>query len=80
VGDILVLLGLGILIPYQQYIVTFWGGIIIALLYTLYLLFKGVKNIRKIKVPMMPFFSLSFVISLIYGNQLFDILLKFLGI
>ncbi|MFA5633615.1 MAG: prepilin peptidase [Candidatus Dojkabacteria bacterium] len=79
-GDILVLLGLGILIPYQQYIFTFWGGIIVALLYTLYLLFKGVKNIKKVKISMIPFFSFSFVISLIYGYELFDILLKFLKI
>ncbi len=80
IGDILVLLGLGILIPYQQYIFTFWGGIIVALLYTLYLLLKGVENIKKVKIPMIPFFSFSFVISFIYGYELFDILLKFLKI
>lgn len=79
-GDILVLLGLGVLISYEQYIVMFWGGIIIALLYTPYLLFKGVKNIRKVKVPMIPFFSLSFIISLVWGYEIFNNLLKFLGI
>jgi prepilin signal peptidase PulO-like enzyme (type II secretory pathway) len=78
-GDILVLLGLGILIDYRQYIVIFWGGIVIALLYSIMLIIKEKKDIRKTKIPMIPFFSLSFVISLIYGYQIHEILLKFLG-
>lgn len=79
-GDILVLLGLGILVNYRQYIIMFWLGILIALLYSLLLVIKKKKNIRKIKIPMIPFFSLSFVISLIYWEQIYQILLKYLGI
>ena len=78
-GDILVLLGLGVLMTYQEYIVMFWVGIILALLYSFYLVFKGVENIRKVKVPMIPFFSLSFVITLLYGTMIYDFLLKLLG-
>ena len=78
-GDILVLVGLGVILEYSQFLILFWGGIIFALLYSLSLvLFKKV-NIKKAKVPMIPFFSLAFLVSIFWGDILFNSLLKFLG-
>lgn len=79
-GDILVLLGTGILLSKEQYTVMFWSGIVLALLYPLILILKGKKNIKKVKVPMIPFFTLSFVLSVIYGEQIYTYFLKILEI
>jgi prepilin signal peptidase PulO-like enzyme (type II secretory pathway) len=80
VGDLLVLLGLGILVPWQQYLVMFWLGIMIALLYSLILLATKKINLKGAKIPMIPFFSISFVLTLLYGEELYYILLNFMKI
>jgi prepilin signal peptidase PulO-like enzyme (type II secretory pathway) len=77
-GDILVLLGIGILVSYKQYIVIFWLGIVIALLYSMYLIVFKKKEIKNTKVPMIPFFTISYVISILYGDIIFDYLLKYI--
>ena len=79
-GDLLVLLGLGILMSWQQYLVMFCLGIIIALLYSLILLISKKISIKGGKVPMIPFFAISIVITLLYGQQLYYILLNFMKI
>lgn len=79
-GDLLVLLGLGILINWQQYLVMFWLGILVALLYSLVLLVKERVDIKKAKVPMIPFFTISFTITILYGEQIYAYLLKLMGI
>ena len=79
-GDILVLLGVGILLTWQEYLVMFWLGILIALLYSLVLIVKDKVSIKKTKVPMIPFFTISFTITILYGQQLSLYLLKLMGI
>jgi leader peptidase (prepilin peptidase)/N-methyltransferase len=79
-GDLLILFGLGILISWQQYLVMFWLGIIIALLYSLVLLASKKISLKGAKVPMIPFFSISFVITVLYGEQIYYYLLNFVEI
>jgi leader peptidase (prepilin peptidase)/N-methyltransferase len=80
IGDLLLLLGLGILINWQQYLVMFWLGILIALLYSVTLIVKEKVNIKETKVPMIPFFTISFTVTILYGEQIYDYLLKLMGI
>ena len=77
-GDILVLLGMGILVNYKQYLVIFWLGIIIALLYSIYLIVFKKSEIKNTKVPMIPFFTISYVVSILYGDVIFNYLLKYI--
>jgi len=77
-GDILIILGLGVLISKEQFIVFFWLSIIIALLYSLILILRKKINIKNAKVPMVPFLSIAFVISIIYGEFLWNHILKLL--
>jgi prepilin signal peptidase PulO-like enzyme (type II secretory pathway) len=79
-GDLLVLLGLGILISWQQYLVMFWLGILVALLYSLILIVKDKVSIKETKVPMIPFFTISFTVTILYGEQIYEYLLKLMGI
>lgn len=79
-GDILLILGLGILLSKEQFIVFFWLSIIIALLYSIGLMIVKKVNIKKTKVPMVPFLSIAFVISVIYGEVIWSYVLKFLEI
>jgi prepilin signal peptidase PulO-like enzyme (type II secretory pathway) len=79
-GDLLVLLGLGILITWQQYIVMFWLGIIFALLYSLVLLITKKIELKGAKIPMIPFFALSFVVAVLYGDRIYYILLNLMKI
>jgi len=79
-GDILLILGLGILISKEQFIVFFWLSIIIALFYSVvFVIVKRIK-IKKAKVPMVPFLSIGFVISTVYGEVIWNWVLKFLQI
>lgn len=77
-GDILIILGLGILISKEQFIIFFWLSIIIALLYSIGMMIIKKINIKKAKVPMLPFLSMSFVISVIYGEAIWSCIIKFL--
>lgn len=79
-GDILILLGIGLILPFKSFILLFWLSIFTALLYAiLYALLKK-KKLRGIKIPMVPFFMFSFIISSMWGVKMFDILLHLLGI
>jgi len=77
-GDILIILGLGILISKEQFIVFFWLSIITALLYSIAIIIKKKINIKKAKIPMVPFLSIAFVISIIYGETIWGCILKLL--
>ena len=79
-GDLFVLLGLGILISWQKYLVMFWLGIIIALLYSLILIISKKISIRGAKIPMIPFISISFVITVLWGEKIYSFLLNFMKI
>lgn len=79
-GDILLILGLGVLISKEQFIVFFWFSIVIALLYSIAFLIIKKVSIKKAKVPMVPFLSISFVISVIYGEHIWEYILKLLEI
>lgn len=80
IGDLLVLLGLGILISWQRYLVMFWLGIIIALFYSLILIASKKISIKGAKIPMIPFFSISFVTTVLYGEKIYSFLLNFMKI
>jgi len=79
-GDILIILGLGILLTREQFIIFFWLSILIALLYSFFVMIKDRINIKKAKIPMVPFLGISFVISILYGDILWIFVLKFLGL
>ena len=78
-GDILILFSLGILFDWSNFLVLFWLGIMLALLYSAILIVRGEKNIRKIKIPMVPFFSMAFPIVALYGDQIYTLLVEFLN-
>ncbi|MDD4381969.1 MAG: prepilin peptidase [Candidatus Dojkabacteria bacterium] len=75
-GDILILFSVGILQTPKQMVCTFWLGVLIALLYSIIIIIRKKIDIKKAKIPMVPFFSVAFVISLIYGEALVEMLLK----
>ena len=75
-GDILVLLGLGILLGYQQYIVMFWTSILVALFYSLIYIFLKKKKIHNTYVPMIPSISVAYVIALVWGEKIFAYILE----
>ncbi|MBU1120096.1 prepilin peptidase [Patescibacteria group bacterium] len=77
-GDILIILGLGVLISKEQFIIFFWLSIIIALLYSILFMIRKKIDIKKAKVPMVPFLSIAFVIAIIYGEVLWGHILKLL--
>jgi prepilin signal peptidase PulO-like enzyme (type II secretory pathway) len=79
-GDLLILLGLGILISWKQYLVMFWLGIMIALLYSLTLIVSKKITLKGAKIPMIPFISISFVITILYGEKIYSFLLNFMKI
>lgn len=79
-GDILVLFSIGILQTFEEFLVTFWLAIFIALFYSLIFIVRKKEDIKKAKVPMVPFISLAFSISVLYGEAIYEQLLKWMGI
>lgn len=78
IGDILIILGLGILISWKQTVVFFWLSIAIALLYSLgYIAFTNTE-LKKAKIPMVPFLSIAYILSLMYGDTIFWYIIKLL--
>lgn len=77
-GDILVLISFGIVTDYKSYLIIFWLGVIIALLYSILVIIVKKRNMKKVKIPMIPFFAISFVIGTIYGGPIFDYLFNIL--
>lgn len=79
-GDILIILGLGILMSQHQFVIFFWLAILIALLYSFFMIIKEKINIKKAKIPMLPFLAISFVLSIVYGEIIWTYILKLLEI
>ncbi len=79
-GDILILLGAGTLLNWQQYLVMFWMGILVALLYSVIIIIKDKVKIKGAKIPMIPFFTISFILTTLYGEEIYIHLLKLMGI
>ncbi len=78
IGDILIILGLGMLISWRQMLVFFWLSIIIALFYSLgYIALTNIE-LKKAKVPMVPFLSIAYILSLMYGDTIFWYIIKLL--
>lgn len=78
-GDILVILGIGILLSQHQFLIFFWGTILIALCYAITYVLVNKVAIRGTKVPLLPFLSIAFVISTVFGEILAINLLNFMG-
>lgn len=80
IGDILVFLALGILLSPSQFFVLFWLSIVTALLYSIIYCLMYRKNIKKLKIPMIPFVSIAYILTLLYGETIWKLLLKYLSI
>lgn len=79
-GDILILFSLGILQSFGEFFITFWFAIFIALLYSLIFIVRKKEDIKKTKIPMIPFISMAFTISILWGETIYFQLLKWIGI
>ncbi len=75
-GDILILLALGLALSYKEFTVLFWLSIFTALLYAILLGVLQKKRLKGIKIPMIPFFTISYLIASIWGTVIFDFLLE----
>ena len=73
-GDMLILLGVGILLNYQQFAIFFWTAILVALLYSIVMIIVKKKEIKNTKIPMVPFLTIGYLIATIYGEQIFKYL------
>ncbi len=71
-GDMLVLLALGLILPYKGYITMFWISIFSALFYAILVGIIKKKNMKKVKIPMIPFFTLAFLIASLWGEIIFN--------
>ncbi|HOV29909.1 MAG TPA: prepilin peptidase [Candidatus Dojkabacteria bacterium] len=75
-GDILVLGGIGLQMDYKNFLVMFWvsvlGALFVSILYGAF----TKKDLRKIKIPMIPFFMISFTISCVFGEYIFDFVIN----
>lgn len=76
-GDMLILLALGLTLSLKEYVVMFWITIFSALLYAILVGVVKKKNMRKVKIPMVPFFTISFLISSIWAIAIFDSIFSF---
>mgnify|MGYP001292089195 CR=1 FL=1 len=75
-GDFLILLSLGLALTYKQFVVLFWLSIFTALLYAICFSILQKKRLKGIKIPMIPFFTISYLVASIWGVTIFDFLLE----
>lgn len=75
-GDILLLLGVGIALGYRNFLTMFWLSIITSLLYSFIYMIVKKKKLKGVKIPMVPFFTVSFLFSVIYGEKIIDFILN----
>lgn len=80
IGDILVIFGLGILLTQAQCLSFFWLTIMISLIYALLSSLVSKKSLKGMRIYMIPFISISFLLASIYGEQLWQVVLKLTGI
>jgi len=77
-GDILVLLSIGLTVLPEQFLIIFWFSILSALFYAILYGLITKKNLKEVKIPMIPFVSLSFLLGAVYGNEIFSTILQLL--
>ena len=77
-GDILVLLSIGLTVLPEQFLIIFWFSILSALFYAILYGLITKKNLKEVKIPMIPFVTLSFLLGAVYGNEIFSTILQFL--
>jgi len=75
-GDILILLSLGLVLNYKEYLIAFWLSIIFALLYSVIFSVITKRSLKGFKIPMVPFFTFAFLLSSIWGIAIYDFLLN----
>lgn len=80
IGDLLMIGVIGILFSYEQFLVFFWLAIFVAFIYSLVLIIIKKINIKKATLPMIPFFAISFIITCLYGVNIFELLVKYICI
>lgn len=79
-GDLFLLVGLGMLFSPSLFVVFFWLSIFISLIYSLLFAIIKKKKIRNLKIPMIPFLSISFFLTLLYGEKIYLLLLNLMGL
>lgn len=79
-GDMLLLVGLGLVMEYRSFLVMFWFGILLALFCSICYSILRKKNLKGMKIPMVPFFAISFVVGALYGIYLYDLLFDLVSI
>jgi len=75
VGDFLILFSLSIFLNTQQFWLLFWISILTAVIISI-IGFITKKYNRKTALPLLPFFTLAYVVVMTYG----DVILKYLGL
>jgi len=75
-GDIFVLSGIGLQMNFKDFLVMFWISILSALSASILYGAFAKKDLRKIKIPMIPFFMISFTISCVFGEYIFDFVIN----
>lgn len=75
-GDMLILLALGLVLSYKGFSVMFWFSIFTALLYAISVGVIKRRSVKKIKIPMIPFFMFSFLVATMWGVEIFDYIIS----
>jgi leader peptidase (prepilin peptidase)/N-methyltransferase len=73
-GDFLILLTLSMFMNTQQFWIMFWISILLALILSIFGFITKKYN-RKTSLPLLPFFTLGYIVVMTYG----DVILKYLG-
>ncbi len=75
-GDFFILFSMGLVLDYKLFTVFFWLSILSGLLYSVVFTAYRKKKLRGFKVAMLPFFTLSFLFSVIYGEKIFEVIVN----
>lgn len=71
-GDLLLVLGLGIFLSIEEFLVMFFLSLVFSLMYSLRYVFKKNVDYMKVKIPMVPFFSIGFILAYTFGLKIYD--------
>ncbi|MCD4756229.1 prepilin peptidase [bacterium] len=70
-GDFLILFSLSMFLSTQQFWVMFWVSILLALLFFIPNSILGKMNLKS-SLPLLPFFTLGYVLVVVYGEIIFE--------
>ncbi|MCD4811637.1 prepilin peptidase [bacterium] len=70
-GDFLILFGLSMLLSIEQFWVMFWISILLALLFFIPSSILGKMNLKS-SLPLLPFFTLGYIVVVVYGESIFE--------